>query len=345
MLPVLLWMQMLTETVAPEHMERAPTVELHWEGGTACPDDAHARRRLADEVARAETSRDEHVVARVHVAESEDGIEATLDLATTAGQSQRVLSARRCEEIADAVGLIVATTLDPFLDLRTSRASRGAVRVPLAAGPPSAASVEEVEPLPPDSAPDPVAPSLEVRAKPEPPPVERSTASFGSFGTGVTGGLLPRAGPHLELVLGVKWRWLRGALLGHYAFARRHALPSVEDASIVLHAWSLGLIGCGVMARNRVELPLCTGIEGGRIGGEGRGSGLAFASSAARPWLGVVARTGVHVGITPHVWLALDVHGDGIVWRPAFHVEGAGSAHVVPRVAGRAILGIGARWP
>jgi hypothetical protein len=342
-LALLSWMHLVMSTSAFVHADGGVQVELHWEGGTACADDERARRRLARELARIETRADERVVANVTLTAAGDRLEATLQLRTTAGESQRSMHAAHCEEIEGAVALLIATTLDPFVDLRSPSPSMVSLVVPESR--PETRLSSRTQPDEQVEATQPSEDELEIVAVDEPMQPRPSISLVASVGAGITGGLLPAAGPHVELLVGGQWDWLRIAALGSHAFSRRSPIADVPEASMVLQAWGVGGIGCGVPATARLEIPLCVGVEGGRMLGAGRGEGLEFTTSASRPWLGVVARAGLHMAVTPRLRLSLDVHGDAIAWRPAFHVEGVGRVHLASRVGGRAVLGIGLRLP
>ena len=347
MQPLLLWTQLVTSMSGFEHGIHTPQVELEWDGGAACPDELHPQERLARELARTEASPDERVLARVTVTDSGDGLQAELHLTTTAGDSRRVMQAGSCAEIEGAVALVVATTLDPLMDLRERSSSRVELSpMPRIEVPVREPTVEpESEPDEPEPEPEP-ADLGEIVAVDEPAADARTPVTVhATVASGVTGGLLPSAGPHLEVGLGVGMRRWRLTLLGHHAFVRRTSVRDVPDAFVVLQSWGVGAIGCGVPGTGRIEVPLCAGVEGGAIVGRGRGEGLSYAASGARPWMAAVARVGFHFSITSRLWLVVDAHGDAVALRPAFHVEGVGRVHLASRVAGRAVLGFGVRLP
>jgi hypothetical protein len=337
-------MRLVLATLATGH-DDGGRVELHWDGASVCPDDVGVRNRLAHELGRTQARADEHVIARVTVVVAQTHLEARLALQTTAGQSERTMHAATCEEIEAAVALVVATTLDPFLDLRGPVASdigAAAARPELRASPRPAESPAIEDQPTADVDEEELGEIVAIEEPPEPRP---AISFVGSIGSGITGGLLNAPGPHIELLIGASREWLRLALVGHHAFARRRAIETVPDATVTLQAWGVGAIGCGVPGVRRIEVPLCIGVEGGRVRGEGRGDGLAFTSQASRAWLGVLARAGLHMGVTDRFWIAVDAHGDAIAWRPAFDLEGVGRVHLASRVAGRAIFGIGLRLP
>lgn len=331
-------------------------VDLRWEGPAACPDAALAEARLRESLARSEGEAPGPVTAHVVVREVEGELEATLELGTAWGESRRTLRAARCEDIADAVALVVATTIDPLLGIREPH-DAGAVVEPARARP-EPEPEPELPPLPPVEA---APPSTELSPRASPatdgePATEPATADreprrapvivLGAVGAGVGAGLRLRAGAVLDADLGVGWRWLRVLAIGSYTFADSRPVAGTASGTITMRAWSAGALGCGVPAFGRFELPVCAGIEGGTMLGTGRG--LPDGASASRPWVGVALRAGLHLRLTPRVALALDVHGIGVVLRPTFHVattDGLEPVYTAAPVAGRAILGVQVRWP
>jgi hypothetical protein len=345
----------ITMLVAPVSEPAAPpAVDLQWEGTAACPDASLAQARLAGYLAQSGGTSADTVRAHVVVTEVDSGLEATLQLATAWGESRRTLRAERCEDIADAVALVVATTIDPLLGIRDPHDAGPALEPPARAElepepEPLPEPLPEPEPLPPlVAAPDPrptPAPVRDPQPRPKPEPT-RTIAALGSFGAGIGAGLRLRAGPVLDGSIGFDWRWLRVLAIGSYTFADERPLAGTEDGSIVMRAWSAGALACGVPRFSRFEAPACAGIEGGTM--LGRSDGVNVPGSDSRPWLGVALRVGLHLRVTPRVALALDLHGIGVAWRPTFHIENVDTVDTVytaPPVAGRALLGVQVRWP
>lgn len=327
-------------------------VALGWESSGPCPGPELVRERLHGYLAgSAGTTSGDHVTANVVVASTESGLKATLELTTAWGASHRDLEASRCEDIADAVALVIATTLDPLLDLRAAHRPHDLTTTPAE---PTAADDDgsdpgtAAQPRVPASAPalpassiSPPAPASTRASRRRPP--KRTVAMIGGFAAGVGGGLRPRAGAIVEVTLGMKWRWLRVLAIGSHGFARERTLSQVPEGAITLRMWSAGAMGCGVPAFSRLEIPACVGVEGGAIIGEG--VGLATTDEASRPWIGVAARTGLHLRVAPRLALALDLHGIGVALRPRFHVVGVGPVFTAAPVAGRALLGLQVQLP
>jgi hypothetical protein len=329
-----------------------PAVDLQWDGTAACPDAGLARERLEAYLAQSEgAASSEAVIARVVVSETEAGLEASLELSTAWGESRRTLRADRCEDIADAVALVVATTIDPLLGIRDPHDGGPAIEPePEPLPEPEPEPLPDPDPLPPVDTPPPEADREASDRTPDPPPKRPAARSpitlLGAFGAGVGAGLRLHAGAVLDASMGVQWRRLRVLALGWYGFSGSRPVEGTPEGTIALRSWGAGLLACGVPGFGRFELPTCAGIEAGALHGES--DGLAQPDSTWRPWLGVAARVGLHLRITPRVALALDVHGTGVVLRPTFHVEDqaeAESVYQAPPVAGRALLGVQVRWP
>ncbi len=238
------------------------------------------------------------------------------DVADTAGT--RRLTADRCEVVVDAAAFVVAQamgdTIPPPPELPPVTDEHPPAPDP---EPPSAA------PEPPSVAPEPVAPELAEPSDAPPPATPplpsrpRLRAALRLRG-GLSGVALPGVTAAFGLVAGLvgpRWR-VELTSLGRLPVRKAAADPAIGGR---LAMWAVGARGCGVPGVQRLEFPLCAGLEVGQVLGrsdgltpEGRarsvwaavtaGSGLAW---APLPWLAVMLEAEVAVALVRHDWRIL----------------------------------------
>jgi hypothetical protein len=306
----------------------APPVDVEWHGDPTCPSDHPFKHDIATHLYGGEATTEVH--ARVDVAQIDDVWALTLTLTTADGASTRELTGASCAAVSAAAAFITALVVDPGL-LTRERAPE-----PTIAEPPPIAAPTTAAP-----APAPIVARPPARRSPprEPTPVR----GFLRLAGGLEAFTLPRVGPSLNPAVGLQGERWRLELTGLYrAPTRAHA----EDprVSARLRLWSLGVRGCGLIRRGRLEIPLCLGVEAGQAIGDADGP-LARAQRARLPWLAAVA--GPALAWAPRPWLALWVGVDVAVRTipGKFTVTGAGDVHTIGPVGLRAALGVEARFP
>ena len=194
---------------------------------------------------------------------------ADLVLVDADGRAQRSFAARDCEALADAVALIVAVTLDP---VAVSMAHE--VVVP----PTNPSPLPTPEPEPPllgplaepfgpreIDEPDELGINLGSRDQSVWPANLRVGVSIaGGAGYGPTRTGYAQTGGRLAL-FGRLWRFELG---GRWAIPRRLTKAGAVGS---FDAWQIEARACWVPSAGPVELPICPGVEVGRV----RGRGLA----------------------------------------------------------------------
>ena len=230
------------------------------------------------------------VRAEARVAARAAGWQVELALEWRGNRDTRTLEAERCETLADATVLLVATMADPLAVLRHTPTEPPPPRIERSASPPPDARVAE-PPLP--------------RVVPTLPPVSASLASPDparsqrprdrGLALGVSGqldlGTLPRIAGGVGAGLG--YRWPRARL-----FVEATYLPSRPVVSRAPHARQgrvqLGVVRMGACVRawvRAVELPLCGGAEVG--GTRSTGFGVGAELGASDPWVALFGDGGV----------------------------------------------------
>lgn len=300
--------------------------------------------------------------------------ELDLELRDPEGRtSRRHLEGSACETVLDAGALIVATGIDPTVAPVADR-----VRAPSASGSPADEATPVDPPTPedeaslpdstskaPDRAPaqDPETPTLEATQTPtseetlpastpnaptsdEPVPRSAGSARFRGFvqaSAGVSGGVLPGTGFVLEAAAGVLRRHWRVELYGRHRLAREFAASSDPEVGGRLSLWAVGGRGCGVLRFARLEAPLCLGVEGGQLIGEG--FGFEGARRTAQPWAGVTAVPGLAFVATPVIAVVARAELGVSLVRPQFVIDNLETLHQTGRVFGRGFIGLEGRFP
>ncbi|MEM6991809.1 MAG: hypothetical protein AAF721_14980 [Myxococcota bacterium] len=336
-------------TLGPIEVAPEPRTGITLEVTSAkqCADEAALRSQI-DRYLAGSGADDEPVTASLHTNVEETGIRATLQITTATGHSSRELAAANCNELVDAVAVVVAMAVDPLLALPDTSDPAAPEPEPEPAPEPEPEPIPEPEPEPepdPEPEPEPVRP-VPLPAEPAPPPKpsrprRQGTRFVASASGGAAGGLLPGASGLLEGVAGVQWRSLRVAAAGHYQFRRTRGVDN--RGSVAIAAWGLGAHACFVPTLGRIELAGCGVFEAGQA--IGTGQDLPTTASASRPWIGLGARAALDVRITRWLYIELAVQGLAHPLIPTFNVAGVGEVHTARAVGGRAIGGLQLRFP
>jgi hypothetical protein len=337
----------------------AEAVVLTWEAPAGCPEAAAVRRAIAGYLGggpTAEAGASVRAVARV--TRGGGRYRLALETQTASGVTVREATSEDCAVLVDATAVIVAIAVDPSTVL-----GRGdAAPKPVEPEPEPSEPSEPVEPIEPELEPsepavDPEPTPLETVVEdgaPEPTPSEPRVR----FGVRVSGGLdfgvLPGLAGGLRLAAAVFGgrsgvgrrfgRAWRAELRGDFWFPRTASVQEGIGGRVSL--WSLGGRGCWVpgVARVGLEFPLCAGLESGAMHGEPVGARVASPTPSNRFWLAADGSAGL--AWAPRRFIALVIQAELVVplVRAGFRV-GDVPVHVTGPVAGRALLGLEARFP
>jgi hypothetical protein len=225
---------------------------------------------------------------------------------------QREVRARACDELAEAVALVVAISLDPSL-AATSPAGPEARTTGEAE--PSEAEPGVPEPVPPDPlrSPTPPAPRPEppaTDARPRPGRSRPPSTWMVRLAPKLELGTLPAFGGGLDLAVGVLWRWWRLELHGAHSWPRRALGPGGSAGRFQLG--TVGVRGCGRPRVGRVELPVCLGLDGGALRVDSEG--LRPAATLHGPWLVQSLGVGLAAGGTRVGFWTLVEGSATLVW-------------------------------
>lgn len=351
----------LLAALAPLSLASAPTgPTIRWDTPPACVDAATLPARVAALVGEASMPA---VTVGIGAERNEAGGGWTVALVlepygAAEGGVRRTLEGRDCATLTEAVALVVAVHLDALAAAgvlareETSERAAGPVAATPAAPFATSTSHDEIR----TSRAEADAPRARqgstdagARASSRRPRVLASVAVAGELG------VQPRAGAALELAGGVGWSHARvelGALASVGPDATSERLATVGGRFRLL----TGLVrGCGVPGTERVELPLCGGLELGDL--RASGTGLRRPATVDAPWVAAVAsarpqwsprlRSAAGAGDRRRARLALGALLDLVVplRRHRFATPEAGLVHAVDPVAVRFGLRVELRLP
>ncbi len=306
-----------------------PADRIAWSAPPECPDDAELERRVADAVDHADAGS----IATATVQRAGDHYTVDLVTAIDGAAQLKHLEAADCDDLADAVAVVVALTLDPATAATPEVATQRDVAAPVDEMPPPA-----VETSSPGT----------TRAVPSPPPTSRARLGqhfelglrfMGGFGSG----LAPVGGGVVSVALSLGRRLWIAELDGRLWTPRD--IPSVDrnfGASMLLG--TVGLAGCLRPPTRRVEVPLCLGLEGGAARAKGRD--LLGISTEFYPWAAPFVRVGLRVRIAAGVGFLAAIEAAIPIRRPVITVGGADSPlWSTPAASARVLVGLQFRTP
>ena len=269
--------------------------ELEWLAPPECPDAAAIREQVAALVPR--PGEGEGVLyADAKVEPRGDAFLLRLQTVFLERHDEREVEARACGELAEAVALVVAISLDPTLAATESAVPEPPAKVPNESEPePSEPGpITSPQPGPRVSAADPgVTPSVRASVQPRRPrPARAPDQWLLRLAPKLELGSLPAVTGGLDLAVGVLWPWWRLELHGSHAWPRRAPGPGGSAGRFQLG--TVGVRGCGRPRVGPVELPVCVGLDGGvlRVDSEG----LRPAKTLHGPWLVQSLGVGLAVG-------------------------------------------------
>jgi hypothetical protein len=287
------------------------TWELEWVAPPECPDAAAIREQITALVPEP-SGGDGVLYVDAEVEPQGDAFVLTLRTVFLERHDEREVRARVCGELAEAVALVVAISLDPTLVV-----TGPSVPEPVPSEPPPATSPSSPPPEPratPDAADAPAAssgPSLR-----EESPSRRSSRSrlpdewMLRLAPKLEVGSLPAFGGGLDLAVGVLWPWWRLELHGSHSWPRRAFGPGGTAGRFQLGA--VGVRGCGRPRVGRVELPVCVGLDGGALRVDSEG--LRPANTVHGPWLAPSLGVGLAAGGTRVGFWTLVEGSATLVW-------------------------------
>jgi hypothetical protein len=310
---------------APAAGER---LALRWTAPAGCPSatevQAEVARLLGDRTGR--TGRDLAVTAEV--AEARPG-EWSVRLAE--GAHERVVRGASCPAVAAAAAVILALMIDPTAEVEPAPA------LPPASWPVAPASAPAPPPHPPAAPSPPV-----ILPAPAPPATAWPRSWSAGAWASVDAGSLPGAAAGFGVggALGLGRQQLTAAFEAWPSDAGSTAEKTAAGGRFDLLVGVLGT--CRTLLTGRLELAPCVAVELGRL--HARGYGVAAPGEGSSVW--VAGRGGVRAGWRLTTRLNVVLRADAVVpfERPSFVLVNVGPVHRPAAVAGRAGLGLEARF-
>lgn len=291
---------------APELPDAPAEAAIEWHAPAECGDARVLRDAIAHRLGRAPRVDELRLVGDV----TKDGERFRLELRTEVGAhtDTRTLEAASCTSLREAAALVAAVSIDAIDTV---------ARIPVASvesptGAPSVAPVREEVPQ--------ARPTVR-RVEPPPAPRRRTAlpsvrvSLHGGFGLGASPGI---AGA-LALGIGTWWRRAGVELRGHYVTPRR---ASSSAGSVRVQLGAAELRGCGRLHRDRIDVPLCAGLELGAMRGDA-------ARTRTGVWLGAIAGAELWGRVHPRVELGAGATAGVPIVRPSFRLREPGPARAL----------------
>jgi hypothetical protein len=201
----------------------------------------------------------------------EKGYAAKVSFSGPQGTDERYLEHPSCENLVQALALVVALAIDPERVHALQRTREPGSEAPAPPEPPASAPSA----LPERSAP-------RATPKPERTPVATPDTSSRSVLRGLRwalhglagAGSLPRLGAGLEATVGWHRQTFRAELVGRYWVPRQESLQDIPSLSIELGLDTVGARACWLPLSGPFQLAACAGGDLGAMSARGSASGL-----------------------------------------------------------------------
>ncbi len=294
---------------------------LRWSAPDECADDARLVHQIEQLLGESlfEAKEQSLTVRATAQGNANQGYSARLSFSSPRGTEERMLEHPSCEQLVDAIALVIALAIDP----ERVRAAHSAVEASTTASAPGAAPSVVAPPVVPPAPVRPREPIAVAPAAREPERAQRPPLlhDFRVALHGVAGlGPLPGLAAGMQASLGWHRRGIRLELLGRYwllspAAALDNGPPA---AKIDLRLATLGVRGCGLLASGAWQFAACGGADLGQESGEGSGLDRDRTSHALYAQLAGNAQLAYRrSGLIPEAGLELS----GAVARPGFGVQ------------------------
>ncbi len=277
-------------------------VDLRWQAPSQCPDASFVQEQVRSTVGpRSPEQRGAlRMRAEIEAAEGRYRLRVWFD----DDLEPRELAHGDCLELARTAAFLAAIAIDPRVS-------------PVDATPANATPPDEPQ-FDRDRAPEDARPSsgdgatiaTPTTSAPPSPNGRSRRAPIAATGHVVAGfglGPSPRITAVVGLGVGLLGRSWRLELEAHEWTPRRLDSRANPAVGLVAQLWSVGVRGCGVLSRGRLDAPLCGLLQSGLVHAEGVGA--LDPRRARQPWLGVGAGVGVIGWLAPRLGLgcAVDV--------------------------------------
>lgn len=311
---------------------------LTWDVPPSCPDRMALTQAIERRLGHSFTSGEVELVGAISQHAAAPRYRLQLEM-TTGGRSQtHTLSAERCASLIDAAAILVVVAYMAAPEFPEAEPD-----TPKAPEPVPAAAGQRVDPITEPALPNVDDPArLAVVAEPDAPgplAARKGPGVLVRVHGGLEHGAVPGATGAVGLAVGPLWRRARLEVQGLYIVP---GLQERDANSVKLSLFTGAVVGCGRLGRNRLEVPLCGGLELGGYRSIARGPG-APSGPGAHVWMAGVVTAAVawHAGRRLTFMLAL--HGVASLYSPDFELD-SGSLFAASPVSGRLFLGLELRF-
>lgn len=301
--------------------------ETHWDAPDGCP----GREAVEAQARRLMLGPPGDVRYRGRIETTADGYRLDLEVRG----HDRVVEAADCGKLGTAAALIIAVEHDPI-------AVAMAVE-PVVEPEPEPELVADGEPEPEAVAePLPRFPPTRTPERLEPPSTSRLLGTLRA-GVGAEVGLLPRVGAAFDLGGGLGQEHWRVELAATTSLPRD--IEVRERSGYGARAMLFGgqVRGCWVPG-DRLQVPVCVGVEAGGMWARGFGLGVT-PQSRVQYWMGAVASAGVDYWLTDRFGLMGRAELDVAIRQPAVRLTGVEGLIRVGAAGARLVLGPVLRFP
>lgn len=331
---------------APADSVAEAGVEFRWDAPTEhCPSEAevvsHLERLLGGPVAE---QGDRRLAAIARVRREADGRwDLRLWTITQDATSQRSMSGEDCVVLAEAAALLAAMAIDPSVLARGEASAAAVEQAEQAEAVVAEEPVPEIEAEPPPEEIEPPEVEAEPQPEPRPPRQRRFIVALGA-NAGISFGDLPSVGPIVRLGVALQWPHARFEIEGHYGFLRRARFEDGEDIGADLRHGMVVARGCGVLhaRKPKLEFPICGGLEGGALSGEG--VGFTMIDDGQLPWLAIDVAAGLAWAPIRRLAIGLRVEPFVALLRGRFVADGTTELWRPLPVGVRAVAGLEVRF-
>ena len=303
---------------------------IQWVAPEKCPD-AEAMVAAVDRYLAEESEPKAPVVVRGRIQPYGSDWRLDLVLERSGSRSRRSLEASSCELLGKGAALLVAVHVDAVGASAAVRALETPVGPDVKEGTPGDVVVREVDT--PESV-------VTVR-EPAPPPAPAPLPVGGVLRFVLTGGVghLPRFPHGFAFAGGVTLSQFRIEAQVDYAPPRQGVHPDNDAVSGQFQAVAATVRGCWAPTRGRFVFPLCLGVRGAGIQGEGR-DGVSVPVAVWSPWGALALEPSVVFSPIPRLGIFGSVGALASFNRPGFRVGTSDPVFRVSPISAVVTLGI-----
>jgi hypothetical protein len=311
----------------------ADAIHITYAAPAGCPSDATFLGQVRSRI------REVHALAtRYEVVLSSDTrqVRGVLRVQEESRETIRELIGASCDEVAEGLALIMALLIDPGASTAPAR------DLVLATPPASREPLQPPKPPPPDRLPEPADTVVALHSS-LPPSRHFSLEAGGTLflRNAIAPGLNASGGAFLETEI-VGNGLISPLLRMSVEFGSSHVFGGDGRADF---SWTTGILdGCAVvqLVRSRLALPLCIGLDFGRV--VATGSDVPDPQTERQPWLSIDTTSRLDWSPADSSWfLELDSGAQMPLYRARFYFSPSTTLYTTPKVAAFAGIGVGLR--